>query len=209
MRVVVFGASGRVGTKVVQLLLANPQNVVVALVHSHNRFEHHDQLTVIQLDVHDQAAVRTTLQGADAVISCVSNWGSESGDVLTAAMRAIVPVMQELGIRRIVSLTGNAAFTPDDVPTAFQKANRAMLQRVAPKVLVDGEEHMKVLRESELDWTVIRSPVMNELGSTRYRLLRKLSGATATIHRQAVARAMVDQLQDGTWLRQAPVIWRA
>ena len=207
MKAVVFGASGRVGSQVVNLLLECGDNVV-AVVHSRNLFEPNPNLTVVALDVHDQVKVTEVISGSQVILSCLSNWGSEQGDVLTAAMRAIVPAMKTVGVRRIISLTGNAAFTPDDKPTALQKANRAMLAKLAPKVLADGEAHMPVLRASGLDWTVLRSPVMNELGKHTYRLSSALSGATATIHRHAVAQAMVDQIDDAQWLQKTPVIWR-
>ncbi len=208
MKVVVFGASGRVGSKVVELLLAHGHDVF-AVVHSHDIFQGTPHLYVVQLDIHDNQAVAAVIQGASAVVSCLSNWGSEKGDVLTAAMNAIVPAMKEHGVKRIVSLTGNAAFTPDDNPSVIQKANRAMLQKVAPKVVADGEAHIVVLRASDLDWTIVRSPVMNTLGDDTYKLSDELSGATATINRQAVAQAMVDQIRDTNWLHKAPTIWRA
>lgn len=208
MKVVVFGASGRVGSRVVELLLAEGHDVF-AVVHKHDIFQGTPHLFVQQFDIHDAAKVAEVIEGAGAVISCLSNWGSKEGDVLAGAMRAVVPAMDTHGVKRIISLTGNAAFTPDDTPTLVQKANRAMLSRIAPKVLADGEEHMAVLKDSDLDWTVIRSPVMNNLGKETYKLKTELSGSAATINRQAVARAMVDQLHDGTWLRQTPTIWRA
>ncbi len=207
MKIVVFGAAGRVGSKVVELLLAEGHEVV-ACVHSNDPFESQPNLRVVKLDVHNEVKVAEVISGSQVILSAVSNWGSKDGDVLTAAMRAVVPAMKQAGVRRIISLTGNAAFTPDDKPTAIQRANRTMLQKLAPKVLEDGEKHMVVLRNSGLDWTVLRSPVMNELGGQGYVLREKLSGPTATIHRQAVAQAMLDQLSDTEWLQKTPVIWR-
>ena len=208
MKVVVFGASGRVGSHVVALLLAE-NHEVVACVHSRNPLRPHRRLQVVQLDVHDQVKVTEVIRGSQAVLSALSNWGSKEGDVLTAAMKAITPAMENAGVKRIISLTGNAAFTPDDKPTAIQKANRAMLAKIAPKVLEDGEQHMRILRESGLDWTVLRSPVMNVFGTEGYKLRDTLSGAIATIHRDAVARAMVEQIGDVKWVRKTPTIWRS
>jgi putative NADH-flavin reductase len=207
MKIVVFGASGRVGSKVVELLLAQGHDVF-AIVHSRDIFQGTPHLYVQQLDVHDEVKVAEVISGSQAVLSCLSNWKSSEGDVLTAAMRAIVPAMEKASVKRIISLTGNAAFTPSDVPTLVQKANRAALMSIAPKVLQDGEAHMAVLAASSLDWTVLRSPVMNELGKQTYRLSERLSGATATIHRQAVAQAMVDQIVDMKWAGKTPTIWR-
>ena len=208
MKIVVFGASGRVGVRVVELLLAQGEEVF-AVVHNHDLFQGHPHLHVRKLDVHDADAVAEVLQGAGAVVSTLSSWASKQGDVLSSAMRAIIPAMDANGIKRIVSLTGNAAFTPDDTPTLVQKAGRTMLHKIAPKVVADGEEHMAILRGSDLDWTIVRSPTMNNLGKDDYTLSAKLSNPTDTINRQAVAKAMVAELHEGTWLRQAPNIWRA
>lgn len=208
MNVAVFGASGRVGERVVQLLLADGHNVVAVSRH-YDASLAAEQLRVEHVDVHDVPAVMRVLEGVDAVISVVSSWGSQNGDVLSSAMRAIIPAMRAHGVRRVVSLTGNAAFTSDDKPSLAQKANRAMLHKIAPKVLEDGEEHIRLLQRSDLDWTVVRSPVMNNLGKNTYKLSAKLSSGAATINRQAVARALVAQLQDGKWLRRTPTIWRA
>ena len=208
MKVTVFGASGRVGKKVVALLLAGGHEVV-AVVHSQNPFESQKGLKVVTLDVHNEVKVAEVISGSQVVLSCLSNWGSKKGDVLTAAMKAVVPAMKKAGVKRVVSLTGNAAFTPEDRPSLLQKANRSMLAKIAPKVLQDGEVHMAVLRQSELDWTVLRSPVMNELGKVQYKLKSQLSGGTATIHRDAVARAMVEQVGDTKWIGKTPTIWRS
>lgn len=208
MNVVVFGASGRVGSRVVELLLARGDEVF-AVVHRNDIFQGTPHLHVRQLDIHDTEAVAEVVKDADAIISTLSSWGSENGDVLSSAMQAIIPAMDMHGVKRLISLTGNAAFISTDEPTLAQKANRAVLSKVAPKVLADGEKHMALLEKSDIDWTVIRSPVMNTLGSEKYKLSSKLSAAAATINRQAVAKALVAQLSDGTWLRQAPTIWRA
>ncbi len=208
MKVVVFGASGRVGSRVVELLLAQKHDVF-AVVHSKDIFQGTPNLYVKRLDVHDAEAVAEVLEGADAVLSCVSSWGSEAGDVLSSAMKAILPAMQRSGTKRIVSLTGTGALIDTDKPSIAQKASHVMMSKVAPKVLADGEEHIRLLQASAADWTVLRSPVMNNRGSAKYRLTAELPGnQLATINRQAVAVAMVELLHDGTWLRQAPCIER-
>lgn len=207
MKIVVFGASGRVGSRIVELLVHQGHDVF-AVIHKHDIFQGTPHLYVRPLDVHDADAVAAVLEGAGAVVSALSSWGSKDGDVLSSAMRAIIPAMDEQGVKRIVSLTGNAAFTPDDKPSLVQEAGRTMLRKIAPHVVEDGEAHMALLRESDLDWTVVRSPVMNNLGKKDYILSAKLSNPTDTIHRQAVAEAMVAELHDGTWLRQTPTIWR-
>lgn len=208
MKVVVFGASGKVGSRVVELLLAQKYDVF-AVVHSRDIFQGTPSLYVKKIDVHDATAVAEVLEGAEAVISCVSSWGNKSGDVLSSAMHSIIPAMKQQNVRRLVSLTGSGALVDADKPNFIQKTGHFLMSAVAPKVLADGEEHIRLLQSSSLDWIVLRSPVMNGRGSDAYTLAATAtSNPLATINLQAVAQAMVDLLDDTKWLQQAPCIER-
>ena len=57
MKVVVFGASGKVGRQVVSGLLAADYEVT-AFVYSHSPFDEHAMLRVVRGDVHDAVSVR-------------------------------------------------------------------------------------------------------------------------------------------------------
>ncbi len=207
MKIVVFGASGRVGRRVVELLV-HQGHMVFAVVHHNDPFQGTPNLFVKQMDVHDAGAVAAVLEESDAVISTLGSWGTKTGDVLSSAMESIIPAMKKHGVRRIVTLTGAVAFLPGEKPTLNQRLVQNVLKKADKRVIEDGEKHIQLLQASELDWTVLRSPVMMTLGKPTYQLADKLSGATASIHRQAVAQAMVDQIGDNTWLQQAPTIWR-
>ena len=79
---------------------------------------------------------------------------------------------------------------------------------IAGKVLRDGEEHIRLLQDSDLDWTVLRSPVMNEVGGLGYGLSDQQPAPWNSIHRQAVARAMVEQIEQSNHYRSAPYLHR-
>jgi putative NADH-flavin reductase len=208
MKVAVFGASGKVGVRVVELLL-KAGHEVIAVVHSHDVFQGTPNLYVKKCDIHDGTAVAQVLKGTEAVISCVSSWGSPDKDVLTSAMQTIAPAMEMHGISRIVSLTGTGALTDQDKPSVVQQASHELMAKVAPKVLADGEEHIRFLQTTDLDWTVLRSPTMNNRGKSTYKLEAELpTNPLGTIKRQAVAHALVDLLTDQNWFRQAPCITR-
>src|SRR5690242_9717687 len=101
MIVPVFGASGRVGRLVVAEALARG-HTVRAFIHRTNNFELHPQLSVAQGDIHDPQAVKQAIQGSDAVISTLASWGSSTKDIVSAAMRTIIPAMEAAGIERII-----------------------------------------------------------------------------------------------------------
>jgi len=206
MQITVFGASGKVGSLVVEEALRRGLSVV-AFVHSHDLFVPNNRLRVIKGDIYSAKDAAGALEGSNAVISCLGSWGTKKRNVLTAAMRNIIPVMTEQKIDRIITLTGSGAGAPDHTASSLHRLfMRATASFPAGKVFRDGEEHMKLLAASQLDWTTLRSPIMTAGRATAYML--SMDAGSALIRRATVARALVDQLADTAYLRQAPIITR-
>ena len=205
MNITVFGATGHVGTLVVEKLLAGGHNVS-AFTHGTHHFADNPRLRIIPGDIHKSEDIEKALNDSEAVISCLGSWHTPTKDILTAAMTSIVPIAEEHGIKRIISLTGSAAYAPGDHLGIVDRLNRSMISLIAPKILKDGEAHIRILAESTLDWTVIRSPVMTNKDATKYRLDMNSPSPLATIPRAAVVAALVDSLEDARFIAAAPYI---
>jgi putative NADH-flavin reductase len=213
MTIIVFGASGKVGRRVVAEALQRGITVR-AFVHSQNPFDDEPNLEVTKGDIYRGEDVAQVLKGTDAVVSCLGSWGQKTAhgnrNVSTAAMQAIIPAMQAQKITRIVTLTGSGAVAPNVKRHAHY---RLFMWLISPlpvgKVFADGEQHMRLLAASNLDWTTIRSPIMNNMDGIGYRLMMRELNHFRTISREAVAKCMLDQLESHEWLRRAPVIRRA
>lgn len=208
MQITVFGANGKVGRLVVGELLAR-HHQVVAVVHSKSPFTDDSNLRVVKGDVYLPRQVAEAVAGSQAVISTLGSWGTPGKDVLSVGMANIIPAMQANGIRRIVSLTGSGAFAAGDDISSLDSATHTLMDLAAGKVLRDGEQHIRLLQASGLDWTVLRSPVMTNGSVTAYRLQPGRPLPWATISRYTVAHAMADQFADASFLYQAPFIVRA
>lgn len=205
--ITVYGANGKVGSLVVQGLLERGHSVT-AFVHRSNGLVASDKLRIVEGDIHDTAAVDNALEGSDAVISALGSWGTPTKDILRSGMSGIIPAMQRRGIKRIISVTGAEARAHGDVLSFVHRIAHLGAAVAARKILVDGEEHIRQLEAGDLNWTVVRSPVMNGKGSSRYRLTTKRPFPWQTINRQAVADALVQQLNDSHYAKSAPFITR-
>jgi putative NADH-flavin reductase len=205
MQITVFGASGRVGQQVVARALEEGY-CVTAFVHRKNPFQDNSALTIVHGDIGDSKAVTTALQGSDAVISTLGSWGTKSKDILSRGMSVIIPAMESSGVERLITLTGSAAVWSGDKLSVVDKLNHAVLDIVAPKILRDGEDHLRQLDASSLWWTSVRSPVMTNSSSTKYRLDNKMGAPWAIIPRKAVVASLLDQLKSTEFINQAPVI---
>lgn len=205
MQVTVYGASGKVGQRVVREALRRGHQVI-AYVHS-SRLASQPNLTIIKGDIYDPAATAAALRGSDAVISALGSWGTQKKNVLSSAMQTIVPALEGQGTKRIVSLTGNIAVAPGDHLNPLLRLIHTVAGLFFKPILVDGEAHIQTLAASQLEWTVVRSPVMTTFGNQQYTLQPHI-GIPPTIHRQAVAECLVDLAESHDWARQAPVIRR-
>lgn len=206
MIITVFGANGKVGQNVVPYALSKHHHVR-AFVHSSNPFKKNEALKVIQGDIYDNDTVRRAVNECDAIISALGSWGKPKKDILSSGMENIIPAMEHTGVKRIVSLTGNVAYDPSDNPPLFMRISHSAMSLMAPKIIEDSELHIKLLSDSGLDWTVVRSPVMNEYGSSEYNLQLR-PALIRTIHRNAVAKSLVDLVENNGFLRKSPFIVR-
>lgn len=207
MQLTIFGASGRVGQLVVAEALRRGYSVR-AFVHRSNPFTESNRLRIIKGDLSDSTAIAEALQGSDAVISTLGSWGTADKNTLTTGMKMIIPAMEAVGLRRIVTLTGSGARLPEEQFSWLEKLNRLSIHLVASKILADSETHLRLLTESELDWTALRSPAMRPRGKAAYILHDHPGWPLVTIPRPAVASAAVDLATSDTYVRQAPTIRR-
>jgi putative NADH-flavin reductase len=209
MQITVFGASGKVGHLVVEEAHRRG-HTVVAFIHNRNLFVPNNRLIIVKGDIHNAADVEKALNNSEAAISCLGSWGTKSHDVVSTAVRALIPAMEQQGIKRIITLTGAGAKLNLDKPAG--PGHRLFMSLISPlpagKVFRDGEEHMRLLAASGLDWTIIRSPVMNNIGGAGYTLSTKVGSPLATVSRQSVATAILDQLENTDTIHAAPIIHR-
>lgn len=202
MRVIVFGANGRVGRLVVAELLRRGHNVT-AFVHGAG-LDDQENLSIIEGDIYNREDIELHLPGHTTVVSTLGSWGTKQQNILSTAMQKIVPCMETNNIRRIVSLTGDGAAAPGDHRSLRAYLSRVLLLLIAPKVLRDGEDHIRILAHSKLLWTVVRSPVMTNAASSRYTLLQRPKNFR--ISRHAVVESMVDLAESGEWPKAAPFL---
>lgn len=210
MQITVFGATGRVGSQVTKKLLASGHSVN-AFVHRTAPDFDHPNLQIVRGDIRDSEAVRRAVSGSDAVVSCLSSWGASGHHVLTSAMTSLIPAMKDQGITRIVSLTGAEARAAGDKYSLIHRISHFGLSIVAGGVLRDGEEHIRRLSDSGLEWTVIRSPIMTSGAekAERFMLTDSRPLPWQTIPRGSVANAMVAEVFAPAHTGRAPFIRRS
>ena len=207
MKLAIFGATGRTGRLLVEQALAAGYDVV-ALARIPSKLPLQDaRLSVVQGDVTDPAAVTAVVRGADAVISVIGHAKGAPPDVQTVAARHIVAAMRQNGVRRLISLTGAGVDAPQDRPTVLHHLIKLALRIAAGPVLRDAVGHAAVIRQSGLDWTIVRAPMLTEgprVGSYRVGWVGVDTGPR--LARSDLAAFLLAQVTDRTYLGQLPMV---
>ncbi len=207
MKILVLGATGATGRLIVANAVAKGYEVV-ALVRSKAKAMDLMGSELIEGDACDPAVLTRAIIGCDAVISSLGTAMSPFREVtlLSTATRALVGVMVEQNIRRLVCITGLGAGDSRGHGGFF--FDRLFLPLMLRKVYEDKNRQEDAIRASTLDWTIVRPTVLNDKPARGgVRALTDLSGVHGgTIARSDVAEFVLQQLTTAKWLREAPLI---
>ncbi|MDN3023113.1 NAD(P)H-binding protein [Streptomyces sp. S.PB5] len=160
MRIVVFGANGPTGRQVVEQAV-EAGHMVTAVTRRPESFPVRGAgVRVAGADVHDPAAVERAVAGQDAVISALGvPYGREPVTVYSAGITHIIRAMHVHGVRRLVCVTSTVLFgTPAPGENfLFRKVLEPSIMRFMGRTVYEDMRRMEeVVRESGLEWTVLR-----------------------------------------------------
>ena len=166
--------------------------------------------TVVVGDVREEKALLEALKGQDAVISALGTPASPFSEVtlLSTATRALVSAMKAEHVSRLVCITGIGA--GDSAGHGGYLFDKVIFPLLLKKVYADKNRQEAIVRDSGLDWILVRPSVLNDKPSSgSIRALTDLSDFHGgSISRQDVATFVLDQLRADAWLHRAPLITR-
>jgi putative NADH-flavin reductase len=161
MELTVFGATGAVGGLLVDQALACGHHVT-AVVRDADRFPHRTGVTVAE--VPDLTAVDSLLpvvEGRDAVLSGIGPKSRKDTAVASTTGLSILRALELAGVRRFVWVS---AAPVGPVPEGDAWLNRRVVFPLIGRLLRDIYADLGVveemLRRSDLDWTVVRPPLL-------------------------------------------------
>jgi putative NADH-flavin reductase len=207
MNLTIFGASGRTGLPLIEQALA-AGHTVTAFVRDPAKLPiTHERLTVVQGDAADPSAVVRAVAGADAVLSALGHTKNSPADMQTAATRNIIAAMQQHGVKRLVSLTGGGVRAPQDQPKFFDHFIRFALATISGKVLRDAVAHAELIQASNLEWVIVRGPMLTDGPRTgAYKVGWVGLDAKPQVARADVADFMLKQATDTAYVRKMPML---
>lgn len=204
MKIAVIAANGRSGKAFVEAALKAGHSVVAGVRGAH-AFEPHKNLVVAECEATNPEQVELLIRGQDAVVSFIGHVKGSPARVQTNAMNVICDVMNKQGMTRIVSLTGTGVRFPGDRIGFVDRFLNAGISVIDPARIQDGKDHVQVLQQSSLDWTVLRVLKLENIKPTPFVLSE--NGPTKwVVSREDVAKAALEVLEQGSFIKKAPIL---
>ncbi len=202
MRIVFFGASGRTGLELVNQALGQNHNVV-AFIRNPAKFQiRHKNLSIARGDVLNKEQVESAVSGCEGVLFAVGGKPWDKRPICTEGIKNVIAAMQKHKAQRLVVESACGV-------KETRKGIYGRLLLIIIKDIMKNKESMEdAINASQLDWVIVRPTILTKGTKTRtYRVGQDLRlGILPKISRADVADFMLKQLQDNTYIHQAPTI---
>jgi putative NADH-flavin reductase len=203
MKVLIVGATGKTGAFLLEQAAA-AGHTVTALARDPARVS---GVAVVQGDVYDPTSLARAVAGQDAVLAALTPRGNPLApvDLYSRGGENLVRAMERAGVKRLVFVTSAAVEKGDP---ALPWWMRFALMPVLHHVYDDARRFEALVRESKLEWTVVRPPrLIDGPRTSRYRVTpRFMPEGPATLSRADLAEFMVAQLADRTFVGGTPTL---
>jgi putative NADH-flavin reductase len=210
MRVVLYGATGTIGTRILKELLSRG-HVVTAVVRDPSKLAAQKDLTIAKGDMLDADDIAKVAKGSDVVIS---SYGPPSGpkgpdptkvNQLVDATRALIAGVRRAGAPRIIMVGGAGSL---EISPGLQIVDTPTFPDAYKPAALAHRDAFYVLRDSDLNWTYF-SPAMTIQPGERTGKFRLGKDAlvsddkgNSSISTEDYAVALVDEVEQGRHTKQ-------
>ena len=184
MELTIFGATGATGTLLTgQALAAGHQ--VTAVVRDPARLSVPDstRLRVMTADLMDPAAISPAVAGADAVLAAFGPRGTGPTTVLREGTRSVIEAMGKEGARRLITLSGSIVTDEGEGPAMRYLVKPLARGTFMRHVAADMRGAEEEIRDSGLDWTIVRPPRLTNGPALRHLPHRDRPQPASRCHR--------------------------
>lgn len=209
-KILVIGGSRGIGLETVKYGL-ELGHAMTAFARTANGIKlDHPNLTRFDGDAMSSPSLSDALEGIDVVIQSLGvplgfDIISKPVHLFSESTRHLIPAMKETGVRRLLCVTGYGA---GESEAALGCLERMGFHTIFGRAYSDKTIQEELIRESSLDWTIVRPVVLTSGNRTeRYRVLTdEKDWSNGLISRADVAHFLVNEATSNRYVGSAPIL---
>jgi putative NADH-flavin reductase len=198
MKIVIFGASGKTGTLLIEQALAKGYQVVAYARRAGSVAQQNPNLKIVIGELNDKDKLKEAIMGADA---CISALGGNSlyihATEIVTGIDNIVSIMEQEKVGRIIYLSSIGAGGSRNTMSPVAKFFIADLMFRVP--LADHNANEQRIAKSKLQWTVVRPSALTdgpETVTVNHGNQKTIPHGNPRVSRTNLASFMLEQLTD-------------
>lgn len=205
-KIIVFGASGTIGKHVIHENLNNGMQVYAFCRNTAKLNDiQNPNLFLVKGDVYNQSQVSEAIQGMDIVVITLGSGKSRKGDVRSIGTKNIIQAMQKSKVRRLICQSTLGTGDSKGNLNFFWK--NIMFGWFIKEVFLDHEIQEEYVKNSNLDWTIIRPGAFTDGDKTetyRHGFAGNDRSVKLKISRADVAHFIQKQITSNQYLCETP-----
>jgi uncharacterized protein YbjT (DUF2867 family) len=170
MKLTIFAATGGIGRQLLEQAVAAGHDVTAVARNPRKLPVTQARVMTADLLAADAAALQSAVEGADAVLSALGARTRADTGVAARGTRAITEAMRASGVRRVIVVSAAPILTVPSPgrphPPRHDPGDGFVIRYLADPIVKralrahygDLAEMEDILRDSDLDWTVVRPP---------------------------------------------------
>lgn len=213
MKITLLGASGYVGKELLKKTIGQGYQVKVLARNPEKIKDFSDKIEIIKGDYFNKESIIKAVAGSDIVVSTIGPSTKKPYDVgeykksMINAMTNLIAIMKAEKVKRFIIISGCA--TPISQNESFnfrQNFIKVMLNLTAKYIIEIKTEECALLKQSTIDWIVMRPPAITRGTSTGF-----VKADETILHRLRIDVSdltdfILKQLESDEWVHKAPLV---
>jgi len=205
MKIAVFGAGGRIGSRIVDEALRRGHDVTAAVRHPENYTKIHEHLKVAKADLFNSQDVETAAFNQDAVVVSYNPTNGAPASTLTEVVVPIINGLKQAHTKRLIVVGGAGSL---EVSPGVQLVDTPDFPAAYKAVSAAHRDALKLYqKEKELDWTFAcpSAEIMPGERTGKFRTDTKLlvdANGKSYISMEDYAIGIIDEIENPMHIRE-------
>lgn len=205
-KIAVVGGTGKAGRYLVQNLISKGYSIKLLIRNPENFNLKNSLIEVVKGDARNFDSINDLIKDCEVVISTIGQPIGEKS-IFSDATKNMIRSMNVNKITRYIVITGLNVDTPFDRKNERVKMATEWMYQNYPKTTQDKQEEHRILTESDLNWTLIRLPLIIQTDE-RFNMEANLTDCVGgNISATDLAEFLVSQIDDETYFKNSPFLY--
>ena len=169
-KIVVLGANGGIGRQALEIALKQGHSVTAILRTPATLLLTHPNLIVVKGDIMKPETWEKYLENKDVVISAIGATSRKETTLYSQGARNLLNAMKKTGANRVFFISASGLEVNPSHSLFIRLVTTYVLQRLLKNMYADLNKMEQLVKESDLNWTILRPPRLTNAPFTgRYR----------------------------------------